>query len=198
MHEVWYDREADNSRMYFLNKSPMIDYPYYTPTTAPDFTVPLTTVFNTPITIGSSMNRNLSNALLLAVREIENPTKNTKNPFLKNNYADIVAVLEACKKELLKQGIVLIQGSRPSSINPQWVEVYTKLIHGESGESMEETVVMQPKEASPQGFAGLLTYGRRYSLFAALGLAAVDDDDDGNVATQVTGAATLARPKPKA
>lgn len=142
-------------------------------------------------------NSNLSKALLVALREIENPTKNTKNPFLKNNYADIVAVLDACKKELLNAGVILIQGSRPNALNPQWVDVYTRLIHGETGEEREETVVMQPKEPTPQGFAGLLTYGRRYSLFAALGLAAVDDDDDGNIATQVTGAATLARPKPK-
>lgn len=158
--------------------------------------------YNTPIkTFGfpESMtnNKNLTAALLVAMREIENPTKNTKNPFLKNNYADIVAVLEACKKELLNAGVILIQGSRPNAINPQWIDVYTKLIHGETGEQMEETVVMQPKENTPQGSAGLLTYGRRYSLFAALGLAAVDDDDDGNLSTGVTGAATLARPKPK-
>lgn len=138
---------------------------------------------------------NLTKALLEAMRNIENPTKNTKNPFLKNNYADIVAVLEACKKALLDAGVILIQGSRLRESNA--VEVYTKFIHGESGETMEETVVMHVKEATPQGSAGLLTYGRRYGLFAALGLAAVDDDDDGNIASAVSGAAVLARPKGK-
>ena len=141
-----------------------------------------------------AMKTNLSKALLAALKEIENPTKNTKNPFLKNNYADINAVLSACKEILLNNGVMLIQGSRPSTINPQWIEVYTKLIHGESGETLEETVVMQPKENSPQGSAGLLTYGRRYSLFAALGLAAVDDDDDGNIASSTSGTAAFARP----
>jgi hypothetical protein len=144
-----------------------------------------------------NMKTNLTKALLNALKEIENPTKNTKNPFLKNNYADINAVLSSCKEILLNNGVMLIQGSRPSALNPQWIEVYTKLIHGESGETLEETVVMQPKENSPQGSAGLLTYGRRYSLFAALGLAAVDDDDDGNVASVVTGTAAFARPVKK-
>lgn len=141
-----------------------------------------------------SMKTNLTKALLAALREIENPTKNTKNPFLKNNYADINAVLNSCKEILLNHGVLLLQGSRPSTVNPQWIEVYTKLIHGESGETLEETVVMQPKENSPQGSAGLLTYGRRYSLFAALGLAAVDDDDDGNIASSTSGTAAFARP----
>jgi len=141
-----------------------------------------------------NMKQNLTKALLVAIRNIENPTKNTKNLFLKNSYADIKAVLDICKKELLDAGIIMLQGSRPNVLNPQWVEVYTKLIHGETGEEIETTVVMQPKESNPQGFAGLLTYGRRYSLFATLGLAAVDDDDDGNVASGTTGVASLARP----
>lgn len=140
---------------------------------------------------------NLTSALLNALKDIENPTKNTKNAFLKNSYADIVKVLDSCKQILLDNGILLIQGSRPSPYNPQWVEVYTRLVHGATGEFMEETVTMQPKELSPQGFAGLLTYGRRYGLFAALGLAAVDDDDDGNTASATSAIAALARPKPK-
>jgi hypothetical protein len=141
------------------------------------------------------MNTNLTKALLVALRNIENPTKNAKNPFLKNQYADIKAVLDTCKQELLDAGVVLFQGSRLAENG--WVEIYTTFIHGESGEERTETVVFQPKDVGPQGSAGLLTYGRRYGLFAALGLAAVDDDDDGNVAAAVTGAATLARPKGK-
>lgn len=46
------------------------------------------------------MNIELSKALGSAYGVIKNPTKNAKNPFLKNKYADLGAVIDATKDAL--------------------------------------------------------------------------------------------------
>jgi hypothetical protein len=172
----------------------MIDYPYYNPQ-------PVSkggfdgTQFNVPFIapIKENMNTNLSKALLAAQKEIKNPTKEATNPFFKSKYANLNTVLEACKQALLDVGVYITQGSR--LVENNMVEVYTTFTHGESGESRTDTVVMSLKDTGPQATGSVLSYGRRYSLMAALNLAA--EDDDANVAQGVTGAAQLARPKGK-
>ena len=42
----------------------------------------------------------LNKALIRAAKKIKNPTKNAKNPFLKNRYADLGAVIDATKDAL--------------------------------------------------------------------------------------------------
>lgn len=58
----------------------------------------------------------------------------------------------------------------------------TIITHAESGEVSTDVMLLMPGKDDPQGQGSAITYARRYSLMAALGLVA-DEDDDGNAAT---------------
>lgn len=124
-------------------------------------------------------NTNVKKALFDAYKKIQNPTKNAKNPFLKNNYADLGAVIEAVKSACTECGILIMQEAQERENNI--LDVITHFIHGESGEEIMSVVSVHLKEISPQGSMGAFTYGRRYGLQAAFNLAA--EDDDGNTAS---------------
>jgi hypothetical protein len=58
----------------------------------------------------------------------------------------------------------------------------TKLTHAESGQWQSSLMVMPLPKSDPQGYGSAMTYGRRYSLAAMVGIVS-EDDDDGNAAT---------------
>ncbi|MDE2100183.1 MAG: ERF family protein [Patescibacteria group bacterium] len=119
----------------------------------------------------------LAEALAQAQVEFDTPSKSATNPFLKNKYADISDVLHAVKPTLAKFGVAAVQ--MPGISNGRSV-IRTILAH-KSGQWIDgEMPVLNAKEDA-QSFGSGVTYARRYSLKAALGIA--DDDDDGNGAT---------------
>ena len=120
----------------------------------------------------------MSKAFYSAAKVIQNPTKNAKNPFLKNNYADLGAVIEVVKAACLEFGIFIVQDCLE---NNGVLDVQTTFVHAETGQSEVINVSVHLKELSPQGSMGAFTYGRRYGLLAAFNLAA--EDDDGNTAS---------------
>lgn len=102
------------------------------------------------------------------------------NPFLKNKYASLGAVIRASRPILEEFGLAIIQ--LPTSINGA-IGVETTIIH-ESGEWISTDPLTLPmgdeKGKSNAQLAGsIITYLRRYSLAAALGLYA-DEDTDGH------------------
>lgn len=103
--------------------------------------------------------------------------KNAKNPFFKNNYADLAAVIDACKESLNNHDIAVIQS--PCGDNGL-VGVTTLLAH-KSGEWLQGTLMLSPVKKDPQGAGSCITYARRYSLAAMVGLAQEDDDAEGAV-----------------
>ena len=57
----------------------------------------------------------------------------------------------------------------------------TTILHVESGESLDSTAPLMLDKQTAQGLGSAITYMRRYSILAILGLVA-DVDDDGNAA----------------
>lgn len=66
------------------------------------------------------------------------------------------------------------------------IPVYTDLIHSDSGEIDRTTIEIPLTSLNPQAMGSAITYGRRYSLVAALGLATDEADDDGETANSPT------------
>lgn len=117
-------------------------------------------------------------ALLKAQQAIRFAAKDSKNPHFKNEYASLPSVIDAVKVALNDNGIVFIQSTSPSEAG--FLSLTTRLMH-ESGEWIEDTASVPLPKNDPQGYGSAVTYARRYSLSAMLGL--YQDDDDGNAAS---------------
>ena len=114
----------------------------------------------------------ISAALLAAQREVENASKDAKNPHFKNSYASLGSVIEATKAPLNKAGIVVLQTLGDGGDR---VHLTTRLLHT-SGQWIEDTASSPLPKADPQGVGSATTYLRRYALAAFLCITQEDDD----------------------
>lgn len=121
----------------------------------------------------------LAMALSKAQGAIDNAAKDKFNPHFKSKYADLANVVDVVKPALAAHGLSFIQKSHDM---PSHAAIETIIIH-ESGEWISAGIVSVPvSKADAQGYGSANTYARRYSLSAAFGVAA--EDDDGNAAAK--------------
>lgn len=121
--------------------------------------------------------KNLATALSLFHVKVDTIGKDSTNPFFKSKYASLSNILKSVKEPLIESGLVFSQFPNGES------GLTTILIHTESGEFIQADYTMNPSKNDPQGKGSAITYQRRYALSAILGLD-IDDDDDGNAASQ--------------
>ena len=121
----------------------------------------------------------LAAALATAQGSMKGAVKDSANPFFKSKYADLASVVEAIRSAFSANGLSYIQTIQPSDRDE--VRVETMILHS-SGEWISCGVLALPvSKVDAQGYGSALTYARRYSLSAAVGVA--PEDDDGNAAT---------------
>jgi hypothetical protein len=119
----------------------------------------------------------IAQALCKAQAEMLPLIKDSSNPFFKSKYADLQAVTAACYPALQANGIAVIQSNLRED---GALVVLTRLLHA-SAQWIETTCVVPAKAQDAQAYGSAYTYGRRYGLQAAVGLA--PEDDDGHAAT---------------
>lgn len=119
----------------------------------------------------------LATALAKAQGKITGALKDSANPFFKSKYADLAACWDAAREHLAQNGLSVIQ---TASASDEGVSITTMLAHS-SGQWVRDTLRLIPKDSTPQGIGSCITYGRRYSFAAVVGVAQVDDD--GNAAS---------------
>jgi len=125
----------------------------------------------------------LATALGKAQAELKPAPMDSVNKFLGNRYADLGAIIETAKPVMLKNGLAISQlvGS-----DGDRVSVTTVLMHT-SGEWIKDTVSVtvgdEKGKSAAQTAGSLITYLRRYSLSAIMGIYA-DEDADGGTKTQ--------------
>lgn len=124
--------------------------------------------------------KNIAPALLQAQKEITFAKKDALNPHFKNSYADLPTVIDAVKRSLNNNGICFIQSSSKTETGDV-LHLTTRLLHSPSGEWIQDTASCPLPKKDPQGFGSAMTYLRRYTLAAMVGL--YQDDDDGNHAS---------------
>lgn len=120
----------------------------------------------------SEQMNELATALAKAQGKITGALKDSANPFFKSKYADLAACWDACRDALSENGLAVLQ---PSEVDDTGVSVTTLLVHS-SGQWIQSTLKMVPKDGSPQSIGSAISYGRRYGLTAMIGIAQVDDD----------------------
>lgn len=121
----------------------------------------------------------LAEALAKAQGEIQHAHKDKDNPFFKSSYADLASVWDACREPLSKNGLCVVQ-TLESKDGPLFLN--TVLMHA-SGEWVSSQVPIIPVKNDPQGLGSAITYMRRFSLAALVGVAPSDSsDDDGEAA----------------
>lgn len=120
----------------------------------------------------------LATALCKAQAEIMPALKDSANPFFKSKYADLESVWNACRDPLTKNGLCVMQAI--NTIENQMVLV-TTLAHS-SGQFIRSLAPIIVTKMEPQAIGSAISYFRRYSLAALVGV--VQSDDDGELAQQ--------------
>ena len=105
--------------------------------------------------------------------------KDATNPFYKSKYATLDTIWETIRKPLAENGLSVAQ---TMNVFGDKSLLETTLCHT-SGEWIRGIQLVNPVKDDPQSLGSAISYARRYSLSALLGIVA-DEDDDANVATK--------------
>jgi hypothetical protein len=118
----------------------------------------------------------ISPAFVAAQEQLRNPKPDAKGQVRGRQdyvYLSLPALLEYVRKEFGRKGLAF---SQDVSGDPTGILVKTVILHL-SGQWFELGPAFIPATGGPQDWGSAITYARRYSLAAAVGLAADEDDD---------------------
>lgn len=122
--------------------------------------------------------KNLAQALSKMQGALTPAIKDASNPAFKSRYADLASVWDAIRKPLTDNGLSVTQQTDILD-NGQMILVTT--VWHTSGESLVARYPLLPAQNTIQAVGSCLSYARRYSISALLGV--TQDDDDGNAAS---------------
>ena len=118
----------------------------------------------------------LFSALSKAQSEMSPAKPNSSNPFFKSKYADLSSIVNASKKPLGINGLSVIQ--RVMRNGSAGMTLLTRLCHA-SGQWIESSMTVNPPKQDIQSLGSYLTYLRRYTYSAIVGVVVSGEDDDG-------------------
>ena len=130
-------------------------------------------------------------ALVKSQGEVESPKKSVENDAFKKGgkalkYADLDAIIKTVTPALAKNGLSQHQFT-DTDIENKAVKITTMILH-ESGQYFFGDTLVLPAESfgkfNAQTVGSAITYGRRYSLSAILGIASENDDDANSISGQ--------------
>lgn len=114
---------------------------------------------------------------MIKVQGILKPApKDSTNPYYNSTYSDLTSVWNACREALTSNDICVIQ--RPFGDTHGNIGVNCLLIHS-SGQWLSSSLYAKLSKNDPQIVGSAITYFRRYSLAAMVGIVQEDDDGEG-------------------
>jgi hypothetical protein len=123
-------------------------------------------------------------ALAKAQAELKPAIKDSVNPAFRSRYADLAAVWEAWHAVGPKYGLATVQDVTNEE---RGIAVATRLLHA-SGQWLEFGPLVVPlAKIDAHGVGSATSYAKRYSLSAAVGVVAEDDDDANAAVGRPTG-----------
>lgn len=123
--------------------------------------------------------KELFTALSKAQAEMKAASLNCENPYFKSSYADLSEIVKVSRPALAKNGLCVIQQILP---NEEGHNVLHCILSHSSGQWIETRMRILPAKPDIQSFASHVSYLRRYSYAALVGVVATDEDDDGEMA----------------
>lgn len=106
---------------------------------------------------------------------------NKQNSHFRQKYADFTSVMDACRAPLAENGLAVMQYCEDVGEKSKLV---TMIAHT-SGQWIKSYMPLIAKEMTSQGLGSAISYAKRYSLSAMLGIVSDEDkdsDDDGEIA----------------
>ena len=122
--------------------------------------------------MATAAKQTIVEALVKAQAAMTGASKDTKGHHGK--YATLASVWDTIRKPLTDNGLAVTQHTAWS--DEAGVMILTTQLHHTSGEVMESEYPVLADYANPQRIGSALTYARRYSLMALVGVAPEDDD----------------------
>lgn len=114
----------------------------------------------------------LAEALSKAQGAIEGAIKDATNPFHKSQYADLHSVIKCAKEPLAANSLSVVQQCQ---VMDGQTCLVTMLMH-KSGQWIKSVMPLILVKQDPQSVGAALSYYRRYSYSALIGISAMDDD----------------------
>lgn len=121
----------------------------------------------------------IHSSLIAVAKEVANPIKTAENPHFRSKFAPLCDMATYLRPVLAKHGLVVVQTTDVGEYGPCLITT----IYAEDGSNVSGKYPLEPVKKDPQGYAGAMTFARRYALMAILGIAG-DDDDDGELAAK--------------
>jgi len=127
--------------------------------------------------------KELAVALNNVQKTLQAAKKDSVNPYFKSTYADLLSVWNACRETLTYNGLSV---SQVADMDPEGRAVLETVLMHTSGEWIKGRLPLSTAKVDPQGQGSAITYARRYSLSAIIGLC-TEEDDDAEAATDRKG-----------
>ena len=106
------------------------------------------------------------------------------------SYADLPAIIDAVRPILSKHGLAFAQSVETTETHD--ISITTRVYHAGGGVQSFGPLLL-PGGNDARGAGSAITYGRRYALCAALGIAADEDDDAAGATKKASGEGAVAR-----
>ena len=128
----------------------------------------------------STTTAKLAKALAAFQKEAHDPVRDSSNPHFKSRFASLAQTVIRNRKVAAGLGLAITQHP---IVDEARAGTVIRVEH-ESGEFMESTLMLPLVKQTPQAVGSAISYARRYQLNAVLGVAPVNEDDDGEQAEE--------------
>lgn len=120
--------------------------------------------------------KELATALSKAQAKMKMADKSSINPHFKSKYADLAEVWEACREALTSEGLSIVQLVEAGEVGHL---LKTMLFHSSGEHISSHTPLFLPAQPTMQHLGAAVTYAKRISLMAMVGISVGEVDDDG-------------------
>lgn len=100
------------------------------------------------------------------------------NPHFKHKYADLTELVKASRPALTQNGLSIIQ----RVVYTEGQAYLESILCHASGQSISSSIAITPQKNEIQSMGSYLSYLRRYSYSALVGVVTQDEEDDGEAA----------------